>query len=504
MVVKRILWGILIVLPLIGISVFADSTSPKDSLSEDTKACLDCHQSISPGLFRDWEKSRHAVNTPGEGLKKGKLERRVSSEQVPARLSAVVVGCAECHTLNPEKHKDTFEHNGFKVHTVVTPGDCATCHNTEFKQYDQNKMSRAYGNLKANPVYSGLADEVNGIKTFKKGKIVHSRADLETGDDSCYYCHGTLVEVKGKQTRETSMGTMEFPVFSGWPNQGVGRVNPDGSLGSCAACHTRHTFAVEMARKPFTCSQCHKGPDVPMFEVYSVSKHGNIFLAQGKDWDFKNVPWKVGKDLTAPTCATCHVSLMTNGEGDVVAERTHQMNDRLSFRLFGLIYAHPQPLSPDTTIIRNKAGLPLPTELTGEPAQAYLIDQKEQSKRRQTMQQVCLSCHSQNWVQGHFRRLDNTIRTTNQMTLTATQIMNAAWEKGLAKGPAQKDSPFNEALEKKWVEQWLFYANSTRFASAMMGADYGAFANGRWYLSKNIEEMAERLNTKETRRKERK
>ena len=58
----------------------------------------------------------------------------------------------------------------------------------------------------------------------------------------------------------------------------------------------------------------------------------------------------------------------------------------------------------------------------------------------------------------------------------------------LAKGPAQKDSPINEVLEKKWVEQWLFYANSTRLASAMMGADYGAFANGRWYLSKNVEE----------------
>lgn len=493
---KRILWGILIVLPLIGISVFADSPSPKVILSEDTKACLDCHQSISPGLFRDWEKSRHAMNTPGESLKKGKLERRVSSEKIPSSLSGVAVGCAECHTLNPQKHKDTFEHNGFKVHTVVTPEDCATCHNTEFKQYGQNKMSRAYGNLKANPLYSGLADEINGMKTFKKGKIIHSRPDLETGYDSCYYCHGTLVEVKGKQTRETDMGTMEFPVFSGWPNQGVGRINPDGSVGSCAACHTRHAFTVEMARKPFTCSQCHKGPDVPMFEVYSVSKHGNIFLTQEKEWDFKNIPWKVGKDLTAPTCAACHASLLTNGEGGVVAERTHQMNDRLSVRLFGLIYAHPQPLSPDTTIIRNKAGLPLPTELSGEPAQVYLIDRKEQEKRRGTLQKVCLSCHSQNWVQGHFRRLDNTIKTTNQMTLTATQMMNAAWEKDLAKGPAQKDSPFNEVLEKKWVEQWLFYANSTRLASAMMGADYGAFANGRWYLSKNIEEMAERLKQK--------
>jgi hydroxylamine dehydrogenase len=39
------------------------------------------------------------------------------------------------------------------------------------------------------------------------------------------------------------------------------------------------------------------------------------------------------------------------------------------------------------------------------------------------------------------------------------------------------------------VEQWLFYANSTRLASAMAGADYGVFANGRWYLSKNIRTM---------------
>jgi hydroxylamine dehydrogenase len=504
MMVKRILSGILIVLSLIGISVFADSPSPKKMLSEDTQSCLDCHQSLSPGLFGDWEKSRHAMNTPGEGLKKAKLERRVSSDQIPAKLSSVVVGCAECHTLNPEKHKDTFEHNGFKIHTVVTPEDCATCHGTEFKQYGQNIMSHAHGNLKGNPLFSGLVDEINGVKTFNKGKIVHSRADLETGYDSCYSCHGSLVEVKGKQTRETSMGTMEFPVLAGWPNQGVGRVNPDGSLGTCTACHTRHHFAVEMARKPFTCSQCHKGPDVPMFEVYSVSKHGNLFLAQEKEWNFKNIPWRVGKDLQAPTCAVCHVSLLTNGEGEVVAERTHRMNDRLSFRLFGLIYAHPHPLSPDTTIIRNRAGMPLPTELSGEPAQAYLIDPREQAKRRRTMEQVCQSCHSQNWVWGHFKRMDHTIQTTNQMTLTATQIMNAAWERGLAKGWARKESPFDEALEKKWVEQWLFYANSTRLASAMMGADYGVFANGRWYLSKNIEEMAEWLKTKETRRRERK
>jgi hydroxylamine dehydrogenase len=116
--------------------------------------------------------------------------------------------------------------------------------------------------------------------------------------------------------------------------------------------------------------------------------------------------------------------------------------------------------------------------------------------RRKTMQSVCLACHGKGWVDGHFARLENTIGTTNQETLAATKILIAAWEAGVAKGPAQNDSIFNEAIERKWVEQWLFFANSTRFASAMAGADYGVFANGRWYLSKNLREMAEWLTSK--------
>jgi hypothetical protein len=76
------------------------------------------------------------------------------------------------------------------------------------------------------------------------------------------------------------------------------------------------------------------------------------------------------------------------------------------------------------------------------------------------------------------------------MTRTATDIMLKAWKEKVAD---DKESLFDEALEKKWVEQWLFYANSTRFASAMMGTDYGVFAEGRWYLSKNIQEMLDRF-----------
>ena len=182
-----------------------------------------------------------------------------------------------------------------------------------------------------------------------------------------------------------------------------------------------------------------------------------------------------------------------NDGGEVVAKRSHRMNDRSAWRLFGLPYAHPHPKSADTTIIKNKAGLPLPTELTGEPAQGYLIDKKEQGKRRASMRGICLQCHATSWVDGHFARFEKSIETTNQMTRTATDIILAAWKKGLAKGLDKQDSIFNEAIERMWVEQWLFYANSTRFASAMGGADYGVFAEGRWYMSKNIQQMADWL-----------
>ena len=102
---------------------------------------------------------------------------------------------------------------------------------------------------------------------------------------------------------------------------------------ACSACHARHQFSIEMARKPYTCMECHIGPDVPAFKVYSASKHGNIFSAMNKSWDFEAVPWTIGKDFTAPTCATCHVSLLVGADNEVVVERSHQMNNRIASRI---------------------------------------------------------------------------------------------------------------------------------------------------------------------------
>ena len=464
-------------------------------VSDATQACIECHTVIHPGIVQEWQKSRHSQVTPGQAMAVKGLGLKVSSTDVSEELRGSVVGCAECHTLRPKEHADTFEHNGYDIHIVVSPGDCRTCHAQEAQQYTRNIMSHAYKNLAGNKLYQDLEHTILGGIQRRDGKVAIQPANAATKAEACYYCHGTRLKVTGTETRNTSLaGELQFPKIDGWPNQGVGRVNLDGTLGSCAACHTRHQFSIEMARKPYTCKECHVGPDVPVNKVYEASKHGNLFSTHNKDWEFKTVPWTIGKDFTAPTCAACHVSLVVNTEGEVVAERSHRMNDRLPWRMFGLVYAHPHPIEPDTTLIRNKNGQPLPTDLEGGFASTFLIGKAEMDKRRQTLQAVCLNCHGSSWVNGQWARFENTIRETNAKTLTATQIMTDIWAAGLASGLRQNASPFDEAIERRWADTWLIYANTIRFSSAMGGGgDYGVFADGRYELNKAVMEMQDWL-----------
>jgi len=102
------------------------------------------------------------------------------------------------------------------------------------------------------------------------------------------------------------------------------------------------------------------------------------------------------------------------------------------------------------------------------------------------MQATCLACHGTSWVEGHWRRYE----TTNASVLTATTIMGDVWGGGLADGVAADANPFDESVERRWSDAWLFYANTVRFASAMAGGgDYGVFANGRYELSKAVADL---------------
>ncbi len=472
------------------------------NVSPRTRACLNCHVIYTPGIVADWLRSKHAHITPAEAWKKPPLEREISS--LPrGNKKNYIVGCFECHGARPGSHPDTFNHFGFKIHTIVTPRDCAECHAVEVRQYERSVKAWAHYNLVKNPVYMMLVNTSTQIDMFGI-KAGFQRAV----ESACFACHGTKVVFKGLKTYTYHVGNVsiqvKLPVYEGWPNHGVGRVNPDGSRGACTACHPRHSFSIAIARSPYTCAQCHLDPDVPAFNVWKESKHGNIFLAEWKTYNMTAVPWVPGRDFRAPTCAVCHFSLLVTPDGRIIVNRTHDPGDRIWIRLFG-VYAHPHP-KPEyeaTFKIRNKAGLPLPyCLLTGEPAKGYVIDEKEMAKRREQMIRICASCHSVAYAEQRIKWFEEVVNETNKAILVSTRLLAEAWKIGMAKGLkiemvngkpkiTVEGNPFDEYIERLWVETWLFYANSIRYGAAMNGPDWATFKRGWYKLTKTIHEMEE-------------
>ena len=310
-------------------------------------------------------------------------------------------------------------------------------------------------------------------------------------NETCFACHGTEVKVDGMRTIESELGEIEVPNLTNWPNQGVGRINPDGTRGACTSCHPRHSFSIETARKPYTCGQCHLEPDVPAYNVYKESKHGNIFESQKSKMTFDSVPWVVGKDFTVPTCAVCHNSLISDESGNIVSERTHDFSSRIWVRIFGLIYSHPQIRKGSTYEIVNQDGLGLPTTFDGKLADG-LINEEEQQQRKDIMSTICKSCHSTSRVNNQLAKIEKVNKEADDIVLAATKLMLHAWEMKIE----NPENPFDENIENMWVKQWLFYANSIRYATAMMGPDYAAFKNGWTEVSHNLQKMNDILKLK--------
>ena len=104
--------------------------------------------------------------------------------------------------------------------------------------------------------------------------------------NGCWQCHGSKVKVL--EDGELDPAT--------YPNTAIGRINPDGSEGSCSACHSRHGFSAALAREPDNCGKCHLGPDHPQKEIYEESKHGIAFKAYRDEMNLDSSKWVVGED----------------------------------------------------------------------------------------------------------------------------------------------------------------------------------------------------------------
>jgi predicted heme/steroid binding protein/uncharacterized membrane protein len=357
--------------------------------SGDERHCIVCHRKEKPALLADWEHSIHA-----------KLD----------------VTCADCHKVGGEKEvwisETHLEYTNVPVTPLVTPLTCARCHKQEVEQYSRSKH----------------AHTLEIIKKIDKW-LIHGMNNQTERATGCLACHGSNVEVVDGR-----------PAKGIWPNVGVGRVNPDGSLGSCTSCHTRHRFSIVEARKPEACDQCHLGPDHPQIEIYNESKHGTMYHAYGDEWTWRpeDFEWTAGRDYRAPTCAACHMS----AAGGLPA--SHDVTKRLTWEL-------QAPLT-----VR-------PSEFTPYPAGT------EWKEERESMRSVCLECHSEAWTDGHFDNMDSVIELyNNEYYIPVKKVMDRLYAQGLL----TEDSYFDEEIEWEFYELWHHEGRRARMGAAMMAPDY--------------------------------
>lgn len=396
----------------------------KDAAAQNE--CIACHTKKTPGIVLQWKESTH--------FKKK-------------------VGCLDCHYA-AEGRPDAFEHHGKKIVSVVTPKACAQCHEKEAIQFqashhaDAGKIMGSLDNV--------LAEVVEGhVKFNAMGEKIQASPVAVSG---CLQCHGS--EIKVLKNGQLDPAT--------WPNTGIGRLNPDGTKGSCSACHLRHEFSSAQARQPENCGRCHLGPDHPQMEIWKESKHGISFEANRARLvaDMKkSKTWIPGKDYEAgPTCASCHMGATAK------LPATHDVGARISWTL-------RPPVSEKIDASAIKAGKK---------------NVKTWQDRRGDMQQVCASCHADAWVENFYTQFDGLVNLYNDKFGTpATVLMKLATAKKLIPSDVQ----FTTKIEFTYFFLWHHEGRRARHGAAMMGPDYtqwhGMFEVAERFYSHFVPELRE-------------
>jgi hypothetical protein len=357
-----------------------------EALSEISAECVDCHKEVSPGLYGQWGMSKHF---------------------------GANVGCYECHGAEASD-ADAFDHEGWNISIIVSPLDCKKCHEKETEEFMAS--------------HHASAGKILGSLDNFLGEVVEGPAAAMNG---CKQCHGSEVKVTGEGQLDPAT----------WPNTGMGRINPDGSNGSCAACHSRHAFSASQARQPENCGKCHLGPDHPQKEIYEESKHGIAYYGNIDRMNLDNSKWIVGEDYwAAPTCATCHMSATSE------LPISHDIGARISWTL-------RPPISEKVDAKALKEGKKV----------------KPWKKRRDDMQSVCSSCHSPQFVESFYFQFDSAVNLYNdKFAIPGTRIMNALKEHEMI----TTDTPFDDEIEWTWFYLWHHEGRRARHGAAMMAPDY--------------------------------
>jgi hypothetical protein len=368
-------------------------------LTEEAKTCIECHSTETPGIVAIWDQSVHAE---------------------------VAISCLDCHSVVPDSPlalSGVEGHEDIKVSVsmLVPPAVCAECHENEVEQFHASGHQRAYLQVAASTSMQTLMYHHEGQDDPEL-----SGAPGETG---CYQCHGNefIVDDTGHPTADT------------YPSSGVGNLYPDGDVGNCSVCHTRHSFSIADARRPEACASCHLGPDHPDIEIYEASKHGQIYHSDGDNWVWDRPPgeWEPG-DYTAPTCATCHMS----GIGDL--EVTHNITERLYWNLWAKV-SKPRT-DPDVMGMYYGDG----------------------EKGRELMTQVCTECHSTTLAESFFVSGDKAVNLYNDAYFAKAEEMRVE----LAELGLLKENPWKDEFQIVYYYLWHHEGRRARQGAMMGGADW--------------------------------
>ena len=383
----------------------------KRGYTEEALKCIECHAKGMPGIAEGWRASR---------------------------MSHAGISCYDCHVVEKRspmasqcegvKGTDTY------ISPMVSSKTCSRCHPSEVEQFLKSGHAALAGAAVMDPAKGGGkliklqfhyegAGFMDGLdlkwnEGTPEGTKPYHRAARSSG---CQMCHGTTVE----------LGPDNKPINETWPG-GVGTRYPDGSIGTCTVCHTRHKFDIADARKPEACGACHLGPDHPNIEIYMESKYGQNYLVHGDEWDYDKPPdaWEPG-DYTAPTCAVCHMS----GIGDLAT--THNVQERLKWDLM-----HTK------SVVRS-----------GERGDGV--------KGEKLMRKVCANCHGPTHIKSQRATLDTSVELYNKYWDGAAKMKADLAKKGLL----GKD-PWQDGFQELMYYLWHHTGRRARQGAAMNAPDY--------------------------------
>jgi len=232
-----------------------------------------------------------------------------------------------------------------------------------------------------------------------------------------------------------------------WPNTGIGRINLDGSRGSCSPCHGRHEFSRARARDAEGCARCHRGPRHAQHEIYRASKHATALAAPHALSTGPQEAASGRRDLhrqPAPTCATCHLSGQPRG-GEAI---THDPARRIAWNHRGAV-----SLRMDTDEQQR---------VVSDGGPAAVADSWQQ--KRQRMRRGCLECHGPDGVDGFFATYDAVIEQYNEDLGRPGQALLAVLRtQGLV-----TVEPWDDPIEHSWFQLWHADGRRLRHAAAMM------------------------------------